>query len=157
ALEDSALSSSGSSVDASDREPLAVSGDPGISEEGFDADGLDAAGRRAPDGAGCATIGAFLLCTYQMPAAKPAPASARTTTSSTRSGRLTGRAGATGAAAAASTGTELGCSKPQRHELTLFGTRRPHFGQFQLSTADGVSTHQLSARRTLRYRRKRGT
>jgi hypothetical protein len=56
----------------------------------------------------------------------------------------------------ASIGAGLACTKPQRHESTLFGTRRLHFGQVQLSAADEVSTDQLSAWRILKYSRRRG-
>jgi hypothetical protein len=60
------------------------------------------------------------------------------------------------AARSASIGACPACAKPQRHESTLFGTRRLHFGQVQLSAAGGASTNQLSARRILKYRRRRG-
>jgi hypothetical protein len=72
------------------------------------------------------TGAALLLRTYQMPLRKPPPASASTRMSSKRRDRLTGRPWVV-AGRSVSVGADPAWTTPQRHESTLFGTRRPHF------------------------------
>jgi hypothetical protein len=72
------------------------------------------------------TGAALLLRTYQMPLRKPPPASASTRMSSKRRDRLTGRRWVL-AGRSVSVGAYPAWKTPQRHESTLFGTRRPHF------------------------------